>query len=119
MANSTIQHAFDTVKQIRELCSQTDKELLVYLSMGFGNPYGDEWNVEIVMDEKLVSGSTAFLSVGVAPAHHDLPALCHSICGCIAPPVWPIGQTGGFERGGAQWAKDGSFLQATSALQKT
>jgi len=56
-ANSTIQHAFDTVKQIQELCSQKNKELLVYLSMGFGNPYGDEWNVEIVQDwsQKLIA----------------------------------------------------------------
>jgi len=55
-ANSTIQRAFDTVKQIQKLCIQKNKQLSVYLSMGFGNPYGDEWNVEIVQEwsEKLV-----------------------------------------------------------------
>jgi len=42
-ANSSIYDAFDTVKRIQELCSTRNKELLVYLSMGFGNPYGDEW----------------------------------------------------------------------------
>lgn len=47
-ANTSIADAFDTVKRINELCSVKNKELLVYLSMGFGNPYGDEWNVEIV-----------------------------------------------------------------------
>src|SRR5471030_2078988 len=46
--NSTIADSFDTVKRIHELCAGKQKELLVYLSMGFGNPYGDEWNTEIV-----------------------------------------------------------------------
>ncbi|MBD1386320.1 hydroxymethylglutaryl-CoA lyase [Mucilaginibacter rigui] len=46
--NTTIEQAFDNVKRINELCVTNDKELLIYLSMGFGNPYGDEWNNEIV-----------------------------------------------------------------------
>ena len=56
-ANSGIDKAFDTVKQIRELSAKTDKQLLIYLSMGFGNPYGDEWSVELVQQwtEKLVN----------------------------------------------------------------
>ncbi|NQX37562.1 hydroxymethylglutaryl-CoA lyase [Pedobacter steynii] len=46
--NSTIAASLDTVKQMLELCDQNDKTAVVYLSMGFGNPYGDEWNEEIV-----------------------------------------------------------------------
>jgi hydroxymethylglutaryl-CoA lyase len=55
-ANSTISDAFDTVKRIKNLCITKNKELLVYLSMGFGNPYGDEWNTDIVLQwaEKLI-----------------------------------------------------------------
>jgi hydroxymethylglutaryl-CoA lyase len=55
--NSTIADAFDTVKKMKELCAANNKELLVYLSMGFGNPYGDEWSNELVLDwgEKLVN----------------------------------------------------------------
>jgi len=47
-ANSGVNEAFETVKRIKELSINHNKELLVYLSMGFGNPYGDEWNVELV-----------------------------------------------------------------------
>jgi hydroxymethylglutaryl-CoA lyase len=47
-ANSGIDEAFETIKRIKELSTNHNKELLVYLSMGFGNPYGDEWNVELV-----------------------------------------------------------------------
>jgi hydroxymethylglutaryl-CoA lyase len=46
--NTGIAEAFDTVKRIKALCGTKGKELLVYLSMGFGNPYRDEWNVDIV-----------------------------------------------------------------------
>ena len=73
-ANTTIDAAFDNVKNINNLCSAKNKQLLVYLSMGFGNPYGDEWNVEIIEQwtEKLVNEGikTIALSdtVGVATA---------------------------------------------------
>jgi hydroxymethylglutaryl-CoA lyase len=35
---------------MQTLCAATQKELVVYLSMGFGNPYGDPWNEEIVFE---------------------------------------------------------------------
>lgn len=46
--NSSIAESLETVKQMQELCVKHNKELVIYISMGFGNPYGDEWNVEIV-----------------------------------------------------------------------
>lgn len=45
--NSSIAQSLDSVKQMQELCVANGKELVVYISMGFGNPYGDEWNVNI------------------------------------------------------------------------
>jgi len=54
--NSTIEESLDRVKRIQELCVANKKKLVIYISMGFGNPYGDEWNVEIVQKwvDKLV-----------------------------------------------------------------
>ncbi len=46
--NSTIEESVRRVEQIQDLCIAHQKELVVYISMGFGNPYGDEWNVELV-----------------------------------------------------------------------
>lgn len=46
--NSTINEAVERVDYIQNLCLKHDKEMVVYLSMGFGNPYGDPWNPEIV-----------------------------------------------------------------------
>ncbi|NWK66777.1 MAG: hydroxymethylglutaryl-CoA lyase [Sediminibacterium sp. Gen4] len=47
--NSTMQESMDRIKEIQELCIKTKKELVVYLSMGFGNPYGDVYNDEILL----------------------------------------------------------------------
>lgn len=63
--NSTIVDAFDTVKRIHELSAAKGKELLVYLSMGFGNPYGDDWNVDIVSQwtERLVNDGIKIIAL--------------------------------------------------------
>lgn len=46
--NATIAESMERTKAIQELCVAHGKELVLYISMGFGNPYGDPWNVEIV-----------------------------------------------------------------------
>lgn len=46
--NATISESLSRVAAIQTLCAKHNKELVVYISMGFGNPYGDEWTVEIV-----------------------------------------------------------------------
>lgn len=46
--NATLAESLDRVKQIQELTVAAGKEMVLYLSMGFGNPYGDPWNVEVV-----------------------------------------------------------------------
>ncbi|MEL6630985.1 MAG: hydroxymethylglutaryl-CoA lyase [Bacteroidota bacterium] len=43
-----IAESLELVKQIQQLCVANGKELVVYISMGFGNPYGDPWSPEIV-----------------------------------------------------------------------
>ena len=48
--NATIQESVERVKAIQEICIQKNKLLVLYISMGFGNPYGDAWNAEVVMD---------------------------------------------------------------------
>lgn len=53
--NSSIEESLKRVEAIQNMVVNKQKELVVYLSMGFGNPYGDEWNPEIVIkwSEKL------------------------------------------------------------------
>ncbi|OLY92540.1 hydroxymethylglutaryl-CoA lyase [Cnuella takakiae] len=47
--NSTIGEAVQRVDAIQELCLQHNKELVLYLSMGFGNPYGDAYNEAVLL----------------------------------------------------------------------
>ena len=45
--NATIEESLVMVDEISDICAKTNKKLVVYISMGFGNPYGDIWNVDI------------------------------------------------------------------------
>jgi hydroxymethylglutaryl-CoA lyase len=48
--NSTLSQAQATVEALQELCAQKNKKLLVYLSMAFGNPYGDKWSIDMIIE---------------------------------------------------------------------
>lgn len=58
-ANSTVQESLQRVEAIQDLCLQCGKSLVIYLSMAFGNPYGDAYNAEILLrwvDEMIQRG---------------------------------------------------------------
>jgi hydroxymethylglutaryl-CoA lyase len=46
--SSTRQEAFSTIEYLNNLCTKQNKQLVVYLSMAFGNPYGDESSLEAI-----------------------------------------------------------------------
>jgi hydroxymethylglutaryl-CoA lyase len=48
--NSSISESLTRVEEIQSLCVNNNKKLVVYISMAFGNPYGDNWNSEIVIE---------------------------------------------------------------------
>ena len=47
--NSTIEQSLQTVAAIQNLCVQRGKTLVIYLSMGFGNPYGDAYDADVLL----------------------------------------------------------------------
>ncbi len=63
--HKTIKESIEVLSQILELADKTNKEVVTYISMGFGNPYGDPWNVEIVGEwtEKLAQMGVRILSL--------------------------------------------------------
>lgn len=63
--NSGITDSLGTIEELVNLCQKHDKTAVVYLSMGFGNPYGDVWNNEIVEDlaGQLVKRGVTILSL--------------------------------------------------------
>jgi hydroxymethylglutaryl-CoA lyase len=70
--NSSITQSLGRVEEIQNLCIKTGKQLVIYISMGFGNPYGDLYDEEIVFEwvNKLVAMDIGIISladtVGVA-----------------------------------------------------
>jgi hydroxymethylglutaryl-CoA lyase len=70
--NSTIEQSFDHVKKIKSICDKSKKELVIYISMAFGNPYNDNYNEEIVLEwiNKIVGEEIGIISladtVGIA-----------------------------------------------------
>ena len=70
--NSTIEESLIRVQEIQEICENNDKKLVVYISMAFGNPYGDPYSEGIVFKwvEKMIRMGIETISladtVGVA-----------------------------------------------------
>ncbi|MEP6677210.1 MAG: hydroxymethylglutaryl-CoA lyase, partial [Ferruginibacter sp.] len=79
--NSSIAQSLERVEEIQNLCIKNKKELVIYISMGFGNPYGDPYNESIVLQwvEKMVSMDVKIISladtVGLADAEQVSSAL--------------------------------------------
>lgn len=70
--NSGMEESLERVEEIQELCLKHNRELVIYLSMGFGNPYGDEYDEGILLHwaDQMVKREIGIISladtVGVA-----------------------------------------------------
>jgi len=79
--NSSIKDSLARVEEIQNICSKTNKQLVVYMSMAFGNPYGDEYNGEILLNwtKEIMERGVKIISladtVGVAEAEQISSAL--------------------------------------------
>ena len=63
--HKTIAESLVTLQEILDIANATNKEVVTYISMGFGNPYGDPWNVDIVGEwtERLAKMGVKILSL--------------------------------------------------------
>ncbi len=64
-ANSTIEDSLQTVKEIKAICDNNNMEPVIYISMAFGNSYGDNYNEDIVVEwiTKLVEEGIGIISL--------------------------------------------------------
>ncbi|SKC59899.1 hydroxymethylglutaryl-CoA lyase [Ohtaekwangia koreensis] len=46
--NKSITEALNTIHEIQNICVRSNKKLVTYISMGFGNPYGDPYDKDVV-----------------------------------------------------------------------
>jgi len=63
--NSSVEESLVRVEEIQDLCLKNNKQLVIYLSMGFGNPYKDEYNEEILLKwaEEMVKRDIKIISL--------------------------------------------------------
>lgn len=63
--NSTIEASLKRVEEIQSICVNSNKQLVIYISMGFGNPYGDAYSEEIVFSwvDKIVGLGVKIVSL--------------------------------------------------------
>ena len=63
--HKTIHQSIKELEEILSIASKNNKEVVAYLSMGFGNPYGDPWNINIVGEwtEKLSNMGVNIISL--------------------------------------------------------
>jgi hydroxymethylglutaryl-CoA lyase len=63
--NSTIEDSFELLKEINDISKDNNKQLVVYLSMGFGNPYGDLFSEQLVIDwgQKIADLGVGIISI--------------------------------------------------------
>jgi hydroxymethylglutaryl-CoA lyase len=48
--NSTVEQSLETTKFITRLCNENRKQAVIYISMAFGNPYGDDWSLDLLLE---------------------------------------------------------------------
>lgn len=89
--NSTIEQSLNTVENIQELCIKANRELVIYISMGFGNPYGDIYNEEIVMMwvDKLIEQGIKIISIADTVGLAE-PGQVSSVLNKLIPPYTDI-----------------------------
>ncbi|MEJ6982283.1 hydroxymethylglutaryl-CoA lyase [Pedobacter sp. P351] len=63
--NTDISKSLSTVEELMNICSKSGKKAVIYLSMAFGNPYGDEWNMELIhyWTSMLISKGVSIISL--------------------------------------------------------
>lgn len=87
--HKTIAQSVETLSEILEVADNSGKEVVVYISMGFGNPYGDPWNVEIVGEwtEKLSAMGVTILSLSDTIGSSDAETISYLFSNLI--PKYP------------------------------
>lgn len=84
--NTTIKEAERTVEELQNLCVKTGKNLVAFISLAFGDPYGDPWSIDLINTkvEKLLS--LGITRIPLADTIGDVsPEVIDNVCGEVIP----------------------------------
>jgi len=112
---SNFTHGTQTIKDILTLCEANNKELVLYIAMAFGNPYGDEWSVAILRDWTLRlqqmgvktiiladttgEGSIKGINESLTMLNHDFPTMETGVHLHTTPDDWHDKVSASYEAG--------------------
>ncbi len=84
--NTTLEEAEQTVNELQNLCVKTGKELVAFISLAFGDPYGDPWSIDLINRkvEKLVSLGITKIPLADTIGNVD-PLFIDEVCGQVVP----------------------------------
>ena len=87
--HKTIAESVESLHEIFNIADAANKEVVTYISMGFGNPYGDPWNVDIVGEwtEKLAAMGAKILSLSDTVGTSDPDTITYLFANLI--PAYP------------------------------
>lgn len=84
--NTSLEEAERTIDFLQNLCLQTGKELVVYLSLAFGNPYHDQWNVHMASEWIGKLSSKDISLIQLAETIGDVkPEIIRKVCQTVVP----------------------------------
>lgn len=74
---STVEQSLETAKFVTGLCKQTGKQAVIYVSMAFGNPYGDIWSVNLLAEwvGKLYEAGARIIPLSNVSVEIDVPVI--------------------------------------------
>ncbi|MFZ4563353.1 MAG: hypothetical protein ACOYNU_08250 [Bacteroidales bacterium] len=74
---STVEQSLETAKFVTGLCKNTGKQAVIYISMAFGNPYGDPWNVNLLAEwvGKLYEAGARIIPLSNVSIEIDVPVI--------------------------------------------
>jgi len=84
--NTTTEKAEKTIDSLQDLCIKAGKELVAFISLAFGDPYGDNWNTDLVNRwvEKLVSKGIRKIPLADTIGDVDFETI-DKVCGAVVP----------------------------------
>ena len=74
---STVEQSLETAKFVTGLCKNTGKQAVIYISMAFGNPYGDPWSVNLLAEwvGKLYEAGARIIPLSNVSIEIDVPVI--------------------------------------------
>jgi len=84
--NTTLDEAERTIDELQNLCVKHNKNLVAFISLAFGDPYGDQWDIDLINHKvnNLISKGIDTIPLADTIGNVD-PLVIDEVCGAVVP----------------------------------